>query len=443
MFSEKQAKKKISEPLFVMTDQEKKTKPKQAVSTSFKFDVQNSEVRAYELMSQSTASLKSGDIDKAVKEADCAVAVCPEIADVYINACSIRSSLEDKLYIYDYAARALSLWPSNNEVFINYLKCSLAVGKISGEKCQDIIDRFPYNDSDMRVVVAYVWEKSNVNEGFSRVLSKHLEYIRSLSVETIALIGSYLFANKKKKDSLVLARDLIDNKKTGLIKKYKLWYGYVNEIFSISSSEYDKKTLKLTSKIINDASKFESMLKDSKRVVVVGNSPCEIGKSKGKNIDEADLVIRFNNYPENKEFIEDYGAKTDVWVRSVGAWVEERELDKFSAVVLSATNPMNRGFQDRHFYDHLESNNLFSIFPESYQYELISLLGGPPSAGLMMIYWLYKIRGGVSKDDLFGFGFIDQLESTVENVGKSPAGVRHNWTSELDIFEKLICGDGI
>lgn len=443
LFSEKKAKSKLSEPLFVMMNEVEKSKKEGAVSTAFKLNVKNTEVRAFELMASSLAHLAADETDKAIEAADVAVAVCPEIPDVYINASQVRSSLEDKAYVYAYAKQAFELWPNSRDVFVNYVKCSLAVGDISGGTCQMIIDRFPFSEEEMKTVISYIWEASEYNSNFTDVLIQNMEHIRALSNGNIALLGAYLFANNKHDDSLVLARDLIDRKKSGIIKKYKYWYEYVDQVFSIAFTDNDHKTLKLTKKVREDIESIEQLIKSSKRVVVVGNSPCEVGKTIGGVIDSADLVIRFNNYPTDKKFEKDYGKKTSIWVRSVGAWVEERSLNDFEAVVLSATNPMNRGFQDIHFHDHLESNNLFTVFPESYQYDLISILGGPPSAGLMMVYWLYKLKGQVRKEDLFGFGFVDQLSGDVENIGKSPAGVRHHWSSELEVFEKLVCGDGI
>lgn len=45
----------------------------------------------------------------------------------------------------------------------------------------------------------------------------------------------------------------------------------------------------------------------------MGNSPCELNKHKGKQIDANGIVIRFNNFEISERTQDDYGSKTTVW----------------------------------------------------------------------------------------------------------------------------------
>lgn len=72
--------------------------------------------------------------------------------------------------------------------------------------------------------------------------------------------------------------------------------------------------------------KFRNYLKE-KRIAVVGNSGCELGKNKGQEIDNHDIVIRFNNYPIDEELFNDYVKKTSIWFRNS------------SGVMLNVTRP--------------------------------------------------------------------------------------------------------
>jgi len=93
-----------------------------------------------------------------------------------------------------------------------------------------------------------------------------------------------------------------------------------------------------------------------------------------------------------------------------------------------------------HFMDYLDSSTGISVFDSSFHYELINLLSGPPSAGLMMLYMIYRIRGRLDKNDVFGFGFTDQLDEKIKNIGNSPAGVRHHWHRELELYHSILSG---
>ena len=60
--------------------------------------------------------------------------------------------------------------------------------------------------------------------------------------------------------------------------------------------------------------KFESLLQKANSIAIVGNGPSEKGLGKGDEIDNHDIVIRFNNF-QTYGFEGDYGRKTDVWVK--------------------------------------------------------------------------------------------------------------------------------
>lgn len=53
-----------------------------------------------------------------------------------------------------------------------------------------------------------------------------------------------------------------------------------------------------------------------KSIAIVGNGPQNIGTKLGANIDNSDIVIRFNNGADTQRFKQDYGSKLTVWVRN-------------------------------------------------------------------------------------------------------------------------------
>ena len=67
-----------------------------------------------------------------------------------------------------------------------------------------------------------------------------------------------------------------------------------------------------------------NLIKNASSIAVVGNSGRELGKKLGKQIDGHDIVIRFNNYL-GEIYAEDYGVKTDIWVRGGNKDIKDRK----------------------------------------------------------------------------------------------------------------------
>jgi hypothetical protein len=322
----------------------------------------------------------------------------------------------------------------------NFVTYSVKHGALSSEieKIFSRILEISVTEEVLRAYLSYLWECMPAKRMYAKQILGELNKIGG-TPQTFALIGAYLYEAGEIRESLEIAKNMIDQNESKYLKKYSNWYLYIDQVYGIASSR-DQQAIMLNNKIRTDGIKLIERIRAAKRVVVVGNSPREKGKNLGANIDSADLVIRFNNYPSNEEINKDYGSKCDIWVRSVGAWVEKRNIDQFKHVVVSGTNLLSRGCNLNNFNEYMASSVELSFFAPEFHYELINILKGPPSAGLMMLFMIYKITGRLQESDIFGFGFVDQLNEDIVNIGKSPAGIRHHWQKELELFNKMIKG---
>ena len=410
-------------------------------STSFRLFVVDASVHSMQLVSESKAKLDEGDIASAVELSDRAVASDKSNLFAYLACCRAREKLEDKLFLLSYAKAAYDLFPDNRLSQLNYARCSRANGLYNDEIeliYAKIFETVVYED-DLSEYIQYIWESRAADKN---VASSLIELVQAgnYSDKTISFIGAYVFDSGLRKESLKLARHVIDNKSGKHLIKYGLYFEYCNLYYGIANSSSNARTISTLRKLDSGEQCLVDRIENSSRVVIVGNSPREIGKKQGRTIDSADVVIRFNNYPDAASLKPDYGSKCDIWVRSVGAWVESRDESNFKHVVVSGTNLLGRGFNLNHFLHYLDIETEVSVFSPSFHYDLIKLLGGPPSAGLMMLYMVYRLKGRLLESDVFGFGFIDQLDEGVENIGKSPAGIRHHWQKELDIYQEMLAG---
>jgi hypothetical protein len=94
----------------------------------------------------------------------------------------------------------------------------------------------------------------------------------------------------------------------------------------IAIAEFAHRTRIMKGKKLESLAKVFCALKDNmksnimkklvtgKSVAIVGNGPQELGRKSGVKIDSHDIVVRFNDFSVDEQFIADYGKKTDIHV---------------------------------------------------------------------------------------------------------------------------------
>lgn len=166
-------------------------------------------------------------------------------------------------------------------------------------------------------------------------------------------------------------------------------------------------------------------------VAVVGNSPSLLNRSDGSQIDQHDIVVRFNAASLAERYHQHTGTRTDLWVVSPGLAGTQRTMPT-KAMALSGINPL--AGQSR-FWRSIAKRGIPQLaqFDQRFWYQLVKQLQAPPSAGLL------TLRGLASQHkhlEVNAFGF-----STPDDLRKRPAAgehycdnrtgsTRHNWQKE-------------
>ncbi len=189
--------------------------------------------------------------------------------------------------------------------------------------------------------------------------------------------------------------------------------------------------------------RFKQLIQKHKNdFCVIGNSPCELGKNQGEAIDKNSLVIRFNNFATDYPYCKDYGKKTNIWVKTTNfVDVKRRDLSDFEHILLSSANIENTGSQGTSdIFEFIELGKTVEAYPQQIVLEVISKLNTPPSAGILLLYWIYKLTGPIDRKHVYGFSFTDQGrgESSHYFEKSTNHGYRHNWDSEKSFFETLL-----
>lgn len=178
-------------------------------------------------------------------------------------------------------------------------------------------------------------------------------------------------------------------------------------------------------------------------IYVIGNGPSAIGKKLGSKIDNAKLVIRFNNYSTDFPFCEDVGTKTDVWVRMpFHPYVKRQLAPNVKHVIFSGSN---RAVRPSTFWQDMfcmaEEGVEIGFFEPHIFYELQSILKSPPTAGIYICYYLFKLLGPKVLENCIGFSFADNEKINAayhysDSFAKSSH--RHSWDNEALLFNSLL-----
>ena len=154
----------------------------------------------------------------------------------------------------------------------------------------------------------------------------------------------------------------------------------------------------------NRKNKLFEKLVEGKTIAVVGNGPSEIGKGKGAEIDSHDIVIRINNY-QTKGFEQDYGSKTDIWVKCSSDDIEHELRDENIQLIVYEPDYKRHVVIDGYMEALNDSLREIDYFDYEDHVKLRKKLNLFPSTGLVLAEKLLTCCN-VAKLDLYGFSFL-------------------------------------
>lgn len=267
----------------------------------------------------------------------------------------------------------------------------------------------------------YSWKNYN-NRIFLIYICCLLEHNKK--EHAIQILEKYLYIFKKKEIEIYLP-----------VAKLFIDEGYEDFLIQKSATIFHQLELNRCENILTN-------YLDGKKVAVVGNGGNELEKKQGTKIDSYDVVIRFNNYPNN--YIADYGEKTNIWVRNSARETKDRDNIEDLQLIL---------WESDFWHIHVQFNHLdllyrdIKICPNKVLYlynirkELVnasSILN--PTTGAQVIYLLTKYRHILQKLDCFGFSFISEMiPSNYDHYydNTSTAIKIHNIDAEVDFLQKI------
>ena len=190
------------------------------------------------------------------------------------------------------------------------------------------------------------------------------------------------------------------------------------------------------------AGTFARLVKESDgSIAVVGNSPAELGRGRGEEIDRRRLVVRFNSFSTAPEFRADFGSKVDVWSRDINYRnMRRRDSERFQVELLPIPVYWRvKNGQDA-LVDAMLRDATIEEVPQTLHSELRTKLGAPPSSGLSVLYWLRELLGSLDDVLIAGFSLSDQVSGPTHYSSVPPlkAPPPHDWQRERAFFDDLI-----
>lgn len=188
--------------------------------------------------------------------------------------------------------------------------------------------------------------------------------------------------------------------------------------------------------------RFVALLSDpARRIAVIGNSPCELGRGRGPEIDGHDVVIRFTRFSTAAAYQQDYGSRTDIIITK---FTDEEALPLFETlppeVMLMFWRP-HWLFNNRRWTNTLAAargGRTIGFIPHAERVRMTRRIGASPSTGMLLIGMMERFRR-LDRSSFFGFSFVDQLadDRRAHYYDERTPSEIHDWHEEARLFEQM------
>ena len=183
---------------------------------------------------------------------------------------------------------------------------------------------------------------------------------------------------------------------------------------------------------------FESMVSAGKSVALVGNGPSDNKKKLGKEVDSHDVVIRINNYARG-EYEEDFGRKTDIWVKASFSAIDHNSVRYPSGLIFYADELTRRAIFPGYLEAMYEETKRMPVecFAPGFRKGLTRRYGGAPTTGFTLIQWLKGLH--IRYLDVYAFSFLDSIATKkyLSFDGSSPDATAHDLLGERELLSLL------
>lgn len=279
-----------------------------------------------------------------------------------------------------------------------------------------------------------------------KVLNKVIRFVKGRRIDQKLLftLSACLYHSQEDErlESFLSVQKTVDLKEFAEDVPSVAWYLLQQVNTDDDTSEKARITLDSYRRVEADRYLVWRKLYASKKVAIVSNSPCELGRQQGEEIDAHDYVVRFDNFEVTTPYDADYGTKVHMHVRP-GGDVEKFDLTPPQVdIVLSGIQPWLFYHRWSTVTSLLAKGGRVVFFPEQEQKELIHRLRRAPSPGLCTA-WVCAQHHPLSLTSYYGLELLNQQGEVVpslhywEDMQASP---RHDVQGESGLIREFLQG---
>jgi glycosyltransferase involved in cell wall biosynthesis len=247
----------------------------------------------------------------------------------------------------------------------------------------------------------------------------------------------------KNNDSKYFSNILESINETKVSESIVQYYPEITQEFPYDFSNLSdnfRKTKVIRQSIINQEAAFLKYA-EGKSIAVVGNAPCELGLNKGREIDNHDIIIRFNNYSTSNEFIKDYGEKTNVWAITPGieSLNYQEELYEYDFVMSPTLGMQLSEVRLETLYNYIISGGRYFQFDSIGCRRRFNMM--IPSVGLYTLNYLSENLENLGKVEMYGFAPKTAKKDNRHYFKGDPVPTKnlsfHDWDREAVFVDNL------
>lgn len=213
-----------------------------------------------------------------------------------------------------------------------------------------------------------------------------------------------------------------------LLIPYISLHAYVSKNnYKVLSTPVDKSYLSM----IDNKKNFKDVFKN-KSIAIVGNGKSALGRKQGAEIDNHDIVVRFNNFRIHG-YEDDYGSKIDIFCPANGI-----PCDNKIAKICLYPFDLGHTYTYKFILTKITANYAKNVTQHYIDEEtLLSLkaeLSSWPSSGIT-VAWFIKKFCQPSHVSYYGFAFQQAKQGDMNHYYN--LGARNTWLHKLDLESKL------
>lgn len=299
-------------------------------------------------------------------------------------------------------------------------------------------------EADIQYSLRKCWRIYGVNQLSKMLFDRAFQKSSAFNHETLMLLAAYFLEAGQANKSLELCKRAAAIQPAAWKWTRYLALSHLLYQEGLSRDRWAGEDASLFEELKQSSNRFQRVMSQHRdSFAVVGNSPILVGSSSGAEIDNREVVIRFNSAIRTYPHSIDSGTKMNILVLNPDFSQTKRQDFRSLDLAVISDGDM---YSSRNLFSKLNEIRgkcTIQLLDSSVDRLVVEEISASPSSGLKTLYWLYSLFGPLKKSDVFGFSLNDQRPGTASSYSKKQAvrmPIVHAWDAERILFDRIVTG---